>query len=133
MMPNGNRYPQAFDEIALDRPLAERTAVMLITFKSHASGDVIMLENSGKVMLGLLGKDPRETKGIFTVDQLPSAIAALTKAVEVDKAAPAAPHAGETPTGLNSNDGDRLCQRAPPILELLERSLEERVPVTWGV
>jgi hypothetical protein len=97
---------------------------MLITLKSHASGDVIMLEASGKQMLGLLGKDSSEAKGIITVDQLPGAITALKNAVAADTAAP---------TGSNSDHGIRLFQRAPPILELLERSLKDETPVTWGV
>lgn len=97
---------------------------MLITLKSHASGDVTMLENSGKQMLGLLGKDPSETTGIITVDQLPGAITALKQAVKTDK---------DTETGGNSDHGIRLYQRAPPVLELLERSLKDKTPVTWGV
>ena len=97
---------------------------MLITLKSHASGDVVMLEASGKQMLRLLGKDSSEAKGIITVDQLPGAITALKHAVAADKA---------TPIGDNSDYGIRLFQRAPPILELLERSLKDETPVTWGV
>ncbi len=97
---------------------------MLITLKSHASGDVVMLEASGKQMLGLLGKDSSEAKGIITVDQLPGAITALKRAVEADR---------ETATGDNYGHGIHLFQRAPPILELLERSLKDETPVTWGV
>ena len=72
---------------------------MLITLKSHASGDVIMLEASGRQMLGLLGKDSSKGKGIITVDQLPGAITALKHAVEADK---------DTATGGNSDHGIRL-------------------------
>ena len=50
---------------------------MLIVFKSPASGDVIMFEKNGKEMLGVLGKDPSDAKGIVTVEQLPGAIAAV--------------------------------------------------------
>ena len=50
---------------------------MLIVFKSPASGDVIMFEKNGKEMLGVLGKDPADAKGIVTVEQLPGAIAAV--------------------------------------------------------
>jgi len=97
---------------------------MLVTLKSHASGDVIMLEASGKQMLGLLGKDSSEPTGIITVDQLPGAITALKHAVEAD---------GDSAAGGDSDHGIRLFQRAPPILELLERSLKDKTPVTWGV
>jgi hypothetical protein len=97
---------------------------MLITLKSHVSGDVVMLEASGKQILGLLGKDSSEPKGIITVDQLPGAITALKRAVEADK---------PTAIGGDSDHGIHLFQRAPPILELLERSLKAETPVTWGV
>jgi hypothetical protein len=102
----------------------ESTATMLITLKSDASGDVVMLEASGRQMVGLLGKDSSETTGIITVVQLPGAINALKHAVEADR---------DTATGGNSDHGSRLFQRAPPILELLERSLTDETPVTWGV
>jgi hypothetical protein len=97
---------------------------VLITLKSHASGDVIMLAASGRQILELLGKDPAAARGIITVDQLPGAIAALKHAVEADK---------DTANGASPEHRIRLFQRAPPILELLERSLKEEVPVTWGV
>lgn len=97
---------------------------MLITLKSPASGDVIMLEASGKQILELLGKDSSATKGIITVEQLPGAIAALKHAVEADR---------DTATEGNAEQSIRLFQRAPPILELLERSLQDKTPVTWGV
>ena len=48
---------------------------MLIIFKSPASGDVIMFEKNGKEMLGVLGKDPADAKGIVTVEQLPAEVA----------------------------------------------------------
>lgn len=97
---------------------------MLITLKSQASADVTMLEVSGKQMLGLLGKDSSEATGIITIDQLSGAIAALKQAVEADK---------DAETGGSSDDRIRLYQRAPPILEMLEQSLKEETPVTWGV
>lgn len=106
---------------------------MLITFKSHSSGDVIMLENTGKDFLRLMGKDPTDAKGILTLEQLPGAISALNKAVEADKAR----HLEQVNNGseVDGTQGDevRLFQRALPLIELLERSLKDEVPVTWGV
>ena len=96
---------------------------MLITLKSSSSGDVIMLEPSGKQVLELMGKDVSVSQGIITIDQLPGAIAALKLAAQADEA---------TAAGSNANHGIRLFQRAPPILELLERSLKDKAPVTWG-
>jgi hypothetical protein len=106
---------------------------MLITFKSRASGDVIMFENSGREMLRLLGKGFDDNKGIVTVDQLPGAITSLKKFVEDDKAKNAKPLDNEMETASDSDDSVHLFQRAQPILELLERSLKDKAPVIWGV
>jgi len=106
---------------------------MLITFKSRASGDVIMLENSGRQMLSLLGKDPDDKEGIISVDQLSGAIASVKKAVEDDKATLAKPLSNEPESKSDSDDNVHLFQRAQPILELLERSLKDQAPVTWGM
>ena len=107
---------------------------MLIKFKSKASGDVIMLGESGKEMLRLLGKSVEDSKGIFTAEQLPGAIAALKKAIAVDKGL-FRTYQTDKATAANCDDGDgvRLYQRALPVLELMERSLQEDTYVTWGV
>ena len=108
---------------------------MLIIFKSPPSGDVIMFEKNGKEMLTVLEKDPADPKGIFTVEQLPAAITTLKAAIEADKAKKAEQSDDadkddepKTPGGVVS-----FFQRAVPLLELLERSLKDKVPVTWGV
>lgn len=105
---------------------------MLITFKSKASSDVVMLGESGKEMLGLLGKNADDSKGIVSVDQLPAAIIALQQAIAADKALPP-PMASPEGTQDDPEIGVRLYQRALPVLELMERSLQEETYVTWGV
>lgn len=106
-----------------------KDTVMLITFKSKASGDVIMLGQNGKEMLGVLGKDAAASQGIVTVAQLHGAIILLEQAMAADKARRWAP----TEIGRTADVGVRLSQRALPVLELLQRSLKHAVPVTWGV
>lgn len=105
---------------------------MLIIFKSAASGDVITLEKNGKEMLEVLNKDRDAKQGIVTVEQLPDAIASVRQAIAADVAA----HVGQ-PAGTASKDtpggGVSFRQRGLPLLELLERSLAEKTPVTWGV
>ena len=54
---------------------------MLIVFKSAASADLITFEKNAQDMLEALGKGRSEGKGIFTVAQLPDAIARLRKAI----------------------------------------------------
>ena len=110
---------------------------MLIIFKSPASGDVIMFEKNGKEMLSVLGKDPADAKGIITVDQLPGAITTLRGAIDADKARAAArtdeADADADGEARPAGGGVSFFQRAVPLLELLERSLKDKVPVTWGV
>lgn len=107
---------------------------MLIVFKSKAAGDVMMFGDVAERMLALAGK-PFERQGIFTVEQLPDAIARLKIAMQESKAEPA--HADE-PDHERTPAGDRrpfvsLAVRAVPLIELFERSLKAGEPVTWGV
>lgn len=106
---------------------------MLITFKSPASGDVIMFEKNGKEMLTVLGKDPADPKGIFTVEQLPAAITTLKDAIAADKARQAEKADADSAEARPGGAGVSFFQRAVPLLEILERSLKGKHPVTWGV
>lgn len=44
---------------------------MPITFKSKSSGDVTMLDENGREMMTLLGKNADDSLGIFITDQIP--------------------------------------------------------------
>ena len=102
----------------------------MITFKSNASGNVIMLDASAAEILGVMGKNPNYTKGVITIEQLPGAINAIKSAMKKDKATHREP--------VDDDDGDEITdpvylhQRASPILDLLERSLNKNEPVTWS-
>ena len=109
---------------------------MLIIFKSKAAGDVMMFGDVGFAMMEIMGKTPGE-KGIVTVEQLPEAIARLKDAVAQDKMANTAIDQDErvyedAPAG-GKREFVSLARRAVPLIELLEYSLKEAVPVTWGV
>jgi len=106
---------------------------MLVTFKSAATGDLVMLGKSGKEILALLGKDPEALCGIITVEQLPGAIEALQTAISSDKARQGKQPAEENETEKNGGREINLYQRALPLLEMLERASQERKPATWGV
>ncbi len=110
---------------------------MLFTFKSEASADVIMLDKDAKKIIALLGKDGNDTQGIVTVEQLPAAIASLRKAIDEDRERQsqrseedeaADREAGRT--GMAAPVG--IAQRGWPVLQMLEQSLKEKVPVIWG-
>lgn len=103
---------------------------MLYKFKSQASADVIMQKFNGDQMLTIIGKTP-SPQGVITVEQMPSAIAALEAAVLAHEAAQAR---------LKDNlqleiegDGIMLRQRAAPFIELLRCSAQADKDVVWGV
>ncbi len=109
---------------------------MLIIFKSKAAGDVMMFGDVAMTLMEIMGKAVTE-KGIVTVEQLPDAIARLKAAVAQDKAeSPIVDHDErlfeKTPEG-GKREHVSLARRAMPLIELLEFSLKEEVPVTWGV
>ncbi|KAA3655460.1 MAG: DUF1840 domain-containing protein [Proteobacteria bacterium] len=109
---------------------------MLITFKSAAGADVIMLGKAAQSMFVALGKDPDSPTGIVTVEQLPEAIARLKQAIAADKAA----RARDADDAADDEDAPRgmaapvsFAQRAWPLLDLLELAQKEGQPVVWGV
>ncbi len=110
---------------------------MLITFRSKASGDVLMLSEHAIPLLRAAGKpaDVAPEQGVFTPDQLPGAIAALERAIA---GAPVVPDDDD-----RDDDDDEppehpvsrpvaLAQRAFPLLELLRKARAQGVDVTWS-
>ncbi|HSD37112.1 MAG TPA: DUF1840 domain-containing protein [Rhodocyclaceae bacterium] len=105
---------------------------MLITFKSRAAGDVLMLGKNGQQMLGIIGKDAQDARGIVTVEQLPAAIAALSAAAAADRARPVAVQNDDdddAPKGMGAPVA--LAQRIVPLLELCQYALRDKEPVIW--
>jgi hypothetical protein len=100
---------------------------MLITFKSPASADVMMFGDVARNILEIIGKEYAD-KGIITVENLPAAIAKLKAAIIADIQIRS--HATSNSVG---EDSVGIAQRAPPLVELLEWSLKQEVPVVWGV
>lgn len=108
---------------------------MLIVFKSKASGDVMMFGDVALQLLDTMGKG-REKQGIVTVEQMPDAIRRLKQMAAQSKAGPDEIHDKTNDEPTDSGDQRRvvsLAVRAVPLIELLERSLKARTPVTWGV
>ncbi len=109
----------------------------MIIFRSQAAADVMMFDDVAKRMMVVMGKE-EATRGIITVEQLPEAIARLRAAIAEDKAA----HAGVDDDNLPKTEavpggGERsyvgFARRAVPLVELLEYSLKDDKPVTWGI
>jgi Domain of unknown function (DUF1840) len=106
---------------------------MLYKFKTAASGDVIMLEATGRQVLEIIGKGP-DAKGILLPEQMPAAKAALLAAVERDEALAALTEEEEDQDeGHRGNQRISLRARAWPLVMLIEHSSQANVPITWGV
>jgi len=103
----------------------------MITFQSDASGDVMMFDDVARRMMQLMGKDVTE-RGVITVEQMPECIARLQAAIAEDRAR-ASTHADDEAEETGVAARVSLAQRAIPLVELLERSLEREKPVLWGV
>lgn len=107
---------------------------MLVTFKSAVSGDLSMFEKNAREILSLLGKNPEEARGIVTVDQLLRGNRGTCTAIAADKTLQASLSVDdEKEAGSEVDRKVSLYQRAAPLLEMLERSVQDREPVTWGV
>lgn len=109
---------------------------MLYEFKSKATGTVVMTGEVAERLLAIVGKAPGRT-GIFTVEQMGPAIAALQAAVDEEKAANA-PDVADTPEDPDERaaDGRRpisLAQRAWPLIDMLRSARAADQVVTWGV
>jgi hypothetical protein len=98
---------------------------MPITFKSQATGDLIMLQATAEALLQLIGKSAASS-GIIEVADMPAALLAL-------RAAPSeAPSPDDDQKGFADQDVS-LHQRAVPLIRLIEQAQAGGKPVVWGV
>lgn len=104
---------------------------MLYRFKSQATADLLMLNDTGEQVLAAMGKAV-EPKGVITVAQIPGALAALAQAVADSEAAPATEDGDGTDEAPKS-DTVRLRQRVAPMVVMLQESLAAGKDVVWGV
>ena len=113
---------------------------MIYEFKSRATGSVVMTGPVAERLLGIVGKAAGPT-GIFTVEQMGPAIAALKAAVEQDEALArerAAASGTDTDDDESSDRENRqpaisLRQRAWPLIDMLQTAQRADQVVTWGV
>jgi hypothetical protein len=113
---------------------------MLITFKSHAAQDLIMMKDLAITLLGIIGKQVGE-RGVITPEEMPRAIHRLEAAVTDSKHDARHVHPAESsvsPKGHAHADDDEeeplhLGQRAYPLLDMLRSSQKEGCSVMWGV
>lgn len=107
---------------------------MLYKFKSAAAGDLVMLQANGRQVLEIIGKEP-SASGIILPEQMQVAITALQTAIEqqeIDQKEVIAQALvrGDTPPVFPAIG---LRKRAWPLMDMLQRCLREKAPITWGV
>ena len=110
---------------------------MLYEFKSRATGTVVMTGPVAEQVLAIVGKAPGP-QGIFTVEQMGPAIAALQAAIERERTerGPDARDADRNSADENEAEGPRsisMAQRAWPLMEMLRAAQAADQVVTWGV
>ncbi len=120
---------------------------MPITFKSQATGDLVMLNQHAEALLQLLGKTST-APGIIEVADMPQALSVFRAIPDPREDAHKA-HAAEALTGDTPEDGAEeaespktlsfqdepvsLRQRAAPFIRLIEQAQAEGKPIVWGV
>lgn len=106
----------------------------LYRFKSRETGDLVMLEASGRRVLDILGKDP-EAAGVIQAGDMPAAIDALRAAIAVEEAQQQEQKDEAQANGEASPQFDpvSLRMRCAPFIEMLQRSAKAQVDVVWGV
>ncbi|MVW72906.1 MULTISPECIES: DUF1840 domain-containing protein [unclassified Bordetella] len=110
---------------------------MLIKFRSKTVAEVLMLSANAAPLLRAAGKtvaDDVPERGVFTVEQLPAAIAGIEAAIKAEEAhRPAQPSEEEddaAPVPPMAQHVE-LHQRAFPLLDMMRRSLQDGEDVTW--
>ena len=106
----------------------------LYRFKSRETGDLVMLQPSGKRILEILGKDPVGS-GILLPAEMAGAVAALRAAAAAEEAShqrmkEEAQANGEPEPQFESVS---LRMRIAPFIEMMQRCQQAGVEIVWGV
>jgi Domain of unknown function (DUF1840) len=106
----------------------------LYRFKSRETGDLVMLQPSGKRILEILGKDPVGS-GIILPAEMPGAVDALRAAATAEEAShqrmkEEAQANGEPEPQFETVS---LRMRIAPFIEMMQRCQQAGVEIVWGV
>ena len=117
---------------------------MPVTFKSQATGNLVMIAAHAEALLKLLGKTATEP-GILEVPDMPRALATL-RTLEPDQLPDPVGHEGyggatgsttgadaERPPVGFQDEPVSLRQRAAPLIRLIEQAQAGGKPIVWGV
>jgi hypothetical protein len=105
---------------------------MLFKFKSKATGDLIMLEPHGRMILQIVGKDP-QPKGILQWRDMAQALQALQQAIEQQEQALKQARSEQGDDLSEPAELVTLRQRAVPFMDMLRRCIDNECDVVWGV
>jgi hypothetical protein len=112
--------------------LFQKGVIMLITFQSRASPDVVMLRDLAHYLLGLVGKRLDE-RGVIMHDELPGAIGRLEAAITEDATAEATVEPLHCSAGNHRESRNRLSQRAWPLLDMMREARKSDADIIWGL
>lgn len=101
---------------------------MTIRLQCAATADLLLLNDVGDKLLGLLGKVAQEP-GIIAPEDMPRAVSVL-KALP-DEVSLAALDEGE-PVAF-ADEPVSLRKRAIPLIKMIERAMAANKPIVWGV
>lgn len=120
---------------------------MPVTFKSRATGNLVMLSAHAEALLRLLGKTAVEP-GILEVLDMPRALATLRAldpdqgpdlpsqvqvAGDAEQGTEADRHTSDQPAVGFQDEPVSLRQRAAPFIRLIEQAQAGGKPIVWGV
>jgi hypothetical protein len=108
---------------------------MPITFKSKATGDLIMLTAHAGALLGRIGKSVTGA-GILTVPEMPAALKVLKSLSDgSQEAAAAALAANDDPVEPVDpiDEPVSLRKRAVPLVRMIEEAHANGEPIVWGL
>jgi Domain of unknown function (DUF1840) len=105
---------------------------MPITFKSKATGDLIMLTAHAGALLGRIGKSVTGA-GILTVPEMPAALKVLKNLDDGSQEAAAATLAANDDPIDPMDEPVSLRKRAVPLVRMIEEAQAGAEPIVWGV
>jgi hypothetical protein len=118
--------------------IQKQKAIMLITFTSKASAEVLMYKEHAKRILDLLGKDA--DRGVITAAEASGAVAVLEKEIAENRMHHTSDDVQRDVDAHQDKDSDHesaqsvsFATRAYPLLEMLRDARDQQADVLWGV
>lgn len=105
---------------------------MALTFKSPATGDLLMLQAHAQALLKVMGKDETGA-GILCTEDMDAALAALRALSAQPPAQPVVgPDGAQVEVGFQ-DEPVSLHKRAVPLIKMIEEAKAAGKPIVWGV